>query len=187
MLKRMVFANPLIWILSLANFFVYIVRFSVLDWGPSLLKQSKGISLEMAGWLVALFEIAGIIGMLVAGWATDRYLKGRAHRTCVICMGGAALFIFLFWELPLGSPIWLRRVLYLRPPGSDRYRRRKPSYKKLRCYRFRIHRTVRLRKYSGLWCRSGICRRTLRMGLGIHHHDHNGHNRYVYLLADVAC
>lgn len=111
MLKRMVFANPLIWILSLANFFVYIVRFSVLDWGPSLLKQSKGISLEMAGWLVALFEIAGIIGMLVAGWATDRYLKGRAHRTCIICMGGAALFIFLFWELPLGSPIWLNFLL----------------------------------------------------------------------------
>ena len=83
MLRRMVFANPLIWVLSIANFFVYIVRFSVLDWGPSLLKQSKGISLEMAGWLVALFEIAGIVGMIFAGWATDRYLKGRAHRTCV--------------------------------------------------------------------------------------------------------
>lgn len=60
MLRRMVFGNPTIWILSIANFFVYVVRFSILDWGPTLLKQSKGISLEMAGWLVALFEIAGI-------------------------------------------------------------------------------------------------------------------------------
>ena len=40
MLRRMVFANPLIWVLSIANFFVYIVRFSVLDWGPSLLNQA---------------------------------------------------------------------------------------------------------------------------------------------------
>ena len=42
--------------------------------------------MEHAGWLVAMFEIAGIVGMLVAGWATDRWLKGRAHRTCVFCI-----------------------------------------------------------------------------------------------------
>ena len=106
-LRRMVFGNPLIWILAFANFFVYIVRFSVLDWGPTLLSQSKGVSMSHAGWLVAMFEIAGIVGMLVAGWATDKFLGGRAHRTCVFCMAGAALFIFLFWQLPVGAPLWL--------------------------------------------------------------------------------
>jgi len=110
-LRRKVFCNPLIWILAVANFFVYIVRFSVLDWGPTLLSQSKGISMANAGWLVALFEIAGIIGMLVAGWATDKFLGGRAHRTCVFCMAGAALFIFLFWQLPVGAPLWLTFLL----------------------------------------------------------------------------
>lgn len=106
-LRRKVFANPLIWILAIANFFVYIVRFSVLDWGPTLLSQSKGVSMEHAGWLVALFEIAGIVGMLVAGWATDRFLKGRAHRTCVLCMAGTALFIFMFWQLSADAPVWM--------------------------------------------------------------------------------
>ena len=106
-LVKHVFRNPLIWILGFANFSVYIVRFSVLDWGPSLLSQSKGVSMEHAGWLVAMFEIAGILGMLFAGWATDRWLKGRAHRTCVFCMAGAALFVFLFWRLPGDAPIWL--------------------------------------------------------------------------------
>ena len=106
-LMKYVFKNPLIWILGFANFFVYIVRFSVLDWGPSLLSQSKGVSMSHAGWLVAMFEIAGILGMLFAGWATDKWLKGRAHRTCVFCMAGAALFIFLFWQLPVGAPLWL--------------------------------------------------------------------------------
>lgn len=104
-LRRKVFANPLIWILAIANFFVYVVRFSVLDWGPSLLSQSKGVSLSSAGWMVALFEIAGILGMLFSGWATDRFLKGRAHRTCVFCMAGAALFIFIFWQLPSEAPL----------------------------------------------------------------------------------
>lgn len=106
-LMKHVFRNPLIWILGFANFFVYIVRFSVLDWGPSLLSQSKGVSMEHAGWLVAMFEIAGIVGMLFAGWATDRWLRGRAHRTCVFCMAGAALFVFLFWQLPADAPVWL--------------------------------------------------------------------------------
>lgn len=106
-LKKHVFGNPLIWILGFANFFVYIVRFSVLDWGPSLLSQSKGVSMEHAGWLVAMFEVAGIVGMVFAGWATDKWLKGRAHRTCVFCMAGAALFVFLFWQLPADAPVWL--------------------------------------------------------------------------------
>ncbi len=105
--RKHVFANPLIWILSFASFFVYIVRFCVLDWGPTLLSQSKGVSMEHAGWLVAMFEIAGILGMLVAGKVTDKYLGGRAHRTCVFCMAGAAAFIFLFWQLPSDAPLWM--------------------------------------------------------------------------------
>jgi OPA family glycerol-3-phosphate transporter-like MFS transporter/OPA family sugar phosphate sensor protein UhpC-like MFS transporter len=106
-LWRKVFGNKLIWILGFANFFVYVVRFFILDWGPMLLKESKGLSMAHSGWLVALFELSGILGMLVAGWVTDRYLKGRAHRTCVFCMIGAALFMSLFWLLPGTSPIWM--------------------------------------------------------------------------------
>ena len=105
-LREKVFANPLIWILGVANFFVYVCRFSILDWGPTLLKQSKGVSIEHAGWLVALFEIAGIVGMILAGWFTDRYMKSRAHRTCLFCMTGAAIFTFIFWLLPPSAPVW---------------------------------------------------------------------------------
>jgi OPA family glycerol-3-phosphate transporter-like MFS transporter/OPA family sugar phosphate sensor protein UhpC-like MFS transporter len=106
-LRKRVFGNPLIWLLGLANFFVYVVRFTVLDWGPTLLRQSKNVSLEHSGWLVALFEIVGIAGMLAAGWTTDRFMKGRAHRTCVFCMAGAALSAFIFWRIPAGAPVWM--------------------------------------------------------------------------------
>lgn len=106
LLHRKVFGNPLIWILGIANFFVYVVRFSVLDWGPTFLKEARGLSLENAGWTVAVFEIFGIIGMLVAGWVTDKYFKGRAHRTCVFCMLGAALFMGIFWALPASASLY---------------------------------------------------------------------------------
>jgi OPA family glycerol-3-phosphate transporter-like MFS transporter/OPA family sugar phosphate sensor protein UhpC-like MFS transporter len=106
-IRKHVFYNKWIWILSIANFFVYIVRFAVVDWGPTFLKEARGMTLSHAGWTVAVFEIFGIIGMLIAGWATDRYLKGKAHRTCVFCMAGVAVFMTIFLFLPSSVPPWV--------------------------------------------------------------------------------
>ncbi len=95
-----VFRNKYIWIVSFANFFVYIIRYAVLDWGPTLLTQSKHIKITHAGWMVAGFEFFGLIGALVGGWLTDRYFGGRAVRVCLIYMILAGVSIFLFWRIP---------------------------------------------------------------------------------------
>ena len=97
---KKVYCNPLIWILAFANFFVYVVRFSILDWGPKFLTEARDMSYSYAGWTVAIFEIFGIIGMLFAGWVTDKVFAGRAHRTCVFCMLGTAVFMTAFYLLP---------------------------------------------------------------------------------------
>lgn len=97
--RRHVFGNPAIWWISFANFFVYILRFAVLDWGPTLLKEMKGFSLLHAGGMVIAFEVSGLVGMLLAGWATDRFFGGRGPRTCVFCMIGATAALLLFWQL----------------------------------------------------------------------------------------
>ena len=99
-IRRMVFRNPVIYILAAANFFVYVVRFTVLDWGPTFLQKARGFTSAESGFTVATFEIVGIIGMLAAGWATDKLLQGRAHRTCVFCMIGSAVSVGLFTLLP---------------------------------------------------------------------------------------
>lgn len=108
--RKHVFGNPTIWVLAFANFFVYIVRYAVLDWGPTLLGEWKGISIQHAGWMVAAFEISGILGMLTAGWATDRFFGGRGPRVCVLCMALATVFIALFWGLQEPS-MWLATCL----------------------------------------------------------------------------
>jgi len=75
-IRRKVFGNRLIWTLALTNFFVYIVRFAALDWGPTLLTESKGLSLAMATTLCIIFEfIGGNIGMVFFGWLTDHLFK----------------------------------------------------------------------------------------------------------------
>jgi len=108
--RKHVFANPYIWWISLANFFVYILRFAILDWGPTLLKEMKHFSLLHAGGMVIAFEVSGIIGMLLAGWATDRFFKGRGARMCVFCMIGASVAMLLFWKFgstPLTATMFL--------------------------------------------------------------------------------
>ena len=102
--RRMIYLNPAIWVLGLCNLTINLIRFAILDWGPMLLKESKGVALGKAGWLIAAFEIAGILGMIVAGWATDRLAGGRGPRVCVFFLLGAAAFMTLFAALPAAAP-----------------------------------------------------------------------------------
>jgi len=103
----MVWKNRWVWTFCIANLFVYIVRMGVLDWGPKFLTESRGLSIKDAGWTVAAFEIAGVVGTLFAGWATDRFFKGKGHHTCVVCMLGATLFMTIFRFLPNDTSLTL--------------------------------------------------------------------------------
>ena len=90
----------MVWTLCAANFSLNLVRFVVLDWGPMLLKEFKGLSLAKASWVVALYEIAGIAGMIFAGWATDRLARGRGNRVCFFMMLGSAVAMTAFLLVP---------------------------------------------------------------------------------------
>lgn len=98
-----VFRNKYIWLFALANFFVYVVRYAVLDWGPTLLSEAKGVKLNHAAWMVTAFEVSGIVGMLLGGWLTDRVFGGRGARSCLVYMAMAGLAILIFWKLPAHS------------------------------------------------------------------------------------
>jgi OPA family glycerol-3-phosphate transporter-like MFS transporter/OPA family sugar phosphate sensor protein UhpC-like MFS transporter len=100
-----VFLNPAVWIVSVANFFVYTVRYAILDWGPTFLTETRGIHLSHASWRIAAYEIAGIAGMLASGWMTDRIFKGRGGRACFFSMVLCSLFLFLLWRYPVNSAL----------------------------------------------------------------------------------
>ena len=111
---RHVFRNPRVWIIAIADFFVYTVRFAALDWGIVLLMETKGLSLASATTLCFVFEIlGGNLGMVVAGWATDRFFGSRAHRTSVFCMAGAAVSIAAFWAVPPTVPLAVKLVPFM--------------------------------------------------------------------------
>ena len=114
-IRKHVWKNPIIWALAVADFFVYVIRFAVLDWGPTFLREHCGMNAEWAGVTVFVFEIFGVIGMLIAGWASDKLFKGRSARTCLICMIGTLVAVLGFIGLQKAgaSPVVLLFVLAL--------------------------------------------------------------------------
>ena len=103
-IDKMVFKNPIIWVLAIANFCVYVIRFTILDWGTSFLTQYKGFDIGISSSIIAASEIlGGVVGTLVAGWFTDKYMKNRAHRTCFIFSIGATLCLTAFWLTPVNT------------------------------------------------------------------------------------
>lgn len=112
-IRKMVFKNPIIWVLAIADLFVYVVRFAVLDWGPTFLQnRANPLSPELAGWTIAIFEIAGCVGMLCAGWISDHVFGGKAHRVCAIEMALVAICMVVLHFLPeTASPVLVLLVL----------------------------------------------------------------------------
>ena len=111
--NRMVFKNPIIWVLALANFCVYVIRFTILDWGTSFLTQYKGFDIGVSSSIVAASEIlGGVVGTLVAGWITDKYMGNRAHRTCFIFSLGATICMAAFWFTP-STAHWLVSAIFI--------------------------------------------------------------------------
>lgn len=110
-----VFMNPVVWVIASTALFLYIVRFAVLDWGPKLLQQGDNqLSPALAGWTIGIFEVAGCLGMVSAGWITDHVFKGKGQRVCVIemCLTGLCLLTIHF--LPEGtSPVAMLVLLAL--------------------------------------------------------------------------
>ncbi len=114
-IRKRVFRSPIVWSLAITDLFVYIVRFAVLDWGPMFLQQRENpLSPQLSGWTIGIFEVAGCIGMLCAGWMSDRFFKGKSHRVCAVEMFLVALCMIALHLLPKDcSPVLVLVLLAL--------------------------------------------------------------------------
>jgi OPA family glycerol-3-phosphate transporter-like MFS transporter len=80
-----VLLNPWVWLLAVANFFAYIARYSMLDWGPTYLREMKGATAQGGGWSTAALEIGGIPSTIALGWLSDK-LGGRRGVVAALSM-----------------------------------------------------------------------------------------------------
>lgn len=94
-----VFKNKYVWILSSSYFFVYFIRNAVNDWGPLYLVETKGYTPLVAAGCISWFEVGGFFGMLLAGWGSDHWFKGRRVPFTVLSAIGLSVSLFVFWSL----------------------------------------------------------------------------------------
>jgi len=80
-----VLTNRYVWLLAIANFFAYITRYSMLDWGPTYLREMKGATLTGGGVAILIAEWGGIPSTVLLGWLSDR-IGGRRGMVAMLCM-----------------------------------------------------------------------------------------------------
>jgi OPA family glycerol-3-phosphate transporter-like MFS transporter len=102
--------NRVLWLLGCATFFAYIANYSIIDWGPTYLREIKGASLTQGGMSLAINEVAGIFGMLFMGWLSDR-VGGRRGMVSALSM---LPLLFGFAAMILAPPhqLWLEFIIF---------------------------------------------------------------------------
>jgi OPA family glycerol-3-phosphate transporter-like MFS transporter len=85
LLTKYIFTNGHLWLFAFANFFVYIARYSMLDWGPTYLKEVRHASLSQGGISTAALEFSAIFSTILMGWLSDKF-GGRRGMIGLLCM-----------------------------------------------------------------------------------------------------
>lgn len=101
---KYVLNNKLLWSIAIANAFVYLIRYGVLDWAPVYLKEAKDFTVDKSSWAYFLYEWAGIPGTLLCGWISDKVFKGRRAPAGILFMVLVTLAVFVYWFNPAGNP-----------------------------------------------------------------------------------
>lgn len=77
---KYVFNNKLLWSIAIANAFVYLIRYGVLDWAPVYLKEAKHFTVDKSSWAYFLYEwAASRVLCCVVGFPT-KCLKAAARQ-----------------------------------------------------------------------------------------------------------
>lgn len=96
--------NRVLWIIALANVFVYLIRYGVVDWAPTYLQEVKHFSLKGSSWAYFAYEWAGIPGTLLCGWISDRLFGGRRAPAGILFMVLVMACVLVYWLNPPGNP-----------------------------------------------------------------------------------
>jgi len=104
-----VLSNKYIWLIAIANLFVYIARYSMLDWGPTYLAEVKGASVEGGGFGIFVLEFSGIVSTVLMGWVSDR-MGGRRGLVSFLCMIPVFLAFVGIMVVPEGA-LWIDMAL----------------------------------------------------------------------------
>lgn len=95
---KYIFKNKSLWLIALANVFVYLVRYGIGDWAPTYCQESCLLSPEQSKMAFSLHNYAGIPGTILCGWFSAKVFKGRCAPANVIYMVLVMFSVILYWQ-----------------------------------------------------------------------------------------
>ncbi len=95
--------NPIIPLMGLSYFSIKYLRYSLDSWLPTFL-DLKGMGKGEAAYYSSIFDWAGFVGAIAAGFALDRLFRGHWERLCVVLgvgLIGGYLAVIQYGENPV--------------------------------------------------------------------------------------
>jgi len=103
--------NPYVWFAGLALFGLNIVRYGFMSWAPTFMFEEQGATISMAAYKAIAFPVAGGLGAILAGWASDNLFKNRRAPVAFIMLILLALFCYFYRIVPGES--WVMSLVIL--------------------------------------------------------------------------
>jgi OPA family glycerol-3-phosphate transporter-like MFS transporter len=109
---KYILPNKYLWYIALANIFIYIIRYGVIDWAPTYLSETKGFSTSESSWAYFAYEYAGIPGTLLCGYLSDKVFKGNRALISIIYLLLVIVALMVYWLTPAGY-FWVDNIALL--------------------------------------------------------------------------
>ena len=108
--------NKGVWLMGWSLFFINIVRYGFLAWAPTYLFETQKAGIDKAAYSSIIFPLAGAVGAIFAGWASDRWFQSRRAPIAVISMLLAGVFAWAYrFIVPVDA--WLMGLIILAAIG----------------------------------------------------------------------
>lgn len=96
-----VLKNKWVWMIALANAFVYMVRYGVGDWSPTFLQESGIMDKAECKVAFSIHNYVGGLGTIACGLISSRFFKGKCAPPTIIFMAFVLLGTLIYWQMPL--------------------------------------------------------------------------------------
>jgi OPA family sugar phosphate sensor protein UhpC-like MFS transporter len=112
-LQRAILKIPAIWVLALASASIYVTRYAINSWGVLYLQEAKGYTLMQAGSVISVNTVAGILGAVVFGFASDKLFSARRPPTNVIFAVLEIVGLLMVFFGPPGRPLFMTVAFFI--------------------------------------------------------------------------
>lgn len=103
---KTVLSDPRIWMVGFSLFGLNIIRYGFMDWAPTYMFEVEKAAISTAAYKALAIPLAGSLGALFAGWASDKFFQSRRAPIMVFMLAGLMGLTILYPQLKHFHWIW---------------------------------------------------------------------------------